>query len=52
MVPIPTLWVVTECQAGRPVLHSSFPLAVYFTHGSVYTSMPLFFYFSKVSLVL
>ena len=24
------------CQAGLPVLYSSFPLAVYFTHGSVY----------------
>ena len=41
MVPIPTLWVVTECQAGRPVLHSSFSLAVYFTHGSVDMSVLL-----------
>ena len=28
-----------ECQAGLPVLHSSFLLVIYFTHGGVYMSM-------------
>ena len=28
--------VVTECWARLPVLYSSFPLAIYFTHGNVY----------------
>ena len=31
-------WVSTEHRAEAPVLHSSFPLAVYFTHGSVFMS--------------
>ena len=35
--PVPPLCVITEHQAELPVLYSSFPLAVYFTHGS--TSM-------------
>ena len=30
--PIPPLWASTEYQAGFPVLYSSFPLAIYFTH--------------------
>ena len=28
--------IITECQTGLPMLHSNFPLASYFTHGSVY----------------
>ena len=30
---------ITECQTGLPVLYCSFPLAVCFTHGSVYVWM-------------
>ena len=33
---IPPLQVITECQAGLPVLYSNFPLAIYFAHDSVY----------------
>ena len=40
-LPIPTLQVVTKHQADLPVLCSCFPLAIYFTFGSVYKSMPL-----------
>ena len=36
LTPIPPLCVITEHRAKLPVLSSSFPLAVYFTHGSVY----------------
>ena len=36
--PPPPAPGVTENQAGLPVLYSSFPLAGYFTHGSVYVS--------------
>ena len=32
----------TEHQAGLPVLHSSFPLAICFTHDTMYMSMLLF----------
>ena len=32
--PIPLLQVIAEHQAELPVLHSSFPLAIYFMHGS------------------
>ena len=39
--PIPPLYVVTEHQAGLPVLFSSFLLIIYFTHGSVNMSLPL-----------
>ena len=35
--PIPPLQV-TKHQAGLPMLYSSFPLAIYFTHDGVYTS--------------
>ena len=35
----PTLWVITEHQAELPLLYSSFPLARYFTRGSVYMSI-------------
>ena len=34
--PRPTLWVITEPRAELPVTHSSFPLAVYLTHGDVH----------------
>ena len=40
-LPIPPLWVVTKHRADLPVLCSCFPLAIYFTFGSVYTSMLL-----------
>ena len=39
--PHPTLLVITECQAGLPALFSSFPLAIYITHDSVFMSMLL-----------
>ena len=38
---IPPLYVDTKHQADLPVLCSCFPLAIYFTLGSVYMSMPL-----------
>ena len=34
--PISPLYIITAHRAELPVLSSSFPLAVYFTHGSVY----------------
>ena len=40
-LPIPPLQVVTKHQADLPVLCGCFPLAMYFTFGSVYKSMPL-----------
>ena len=36
--PIPPLKVITEHQVGLPVLYSSFPIASYFSHDSVYMS--------------
>ena len=39
--PYPTPQVVTKHRADLPVLCSCFPLAIYFTFGSVYMSMPL-----------
>ena len=39
--PIPPLYVVTKHQIDLPVLCGCFPLAIYFTFGSVYMSMPL-----------
>ena len=33
--PIPPIKVIKEHRAELPVLYSSFPLAIYFTHGSV-----------------
>ena len=39
-LPIPPLQVVTKHRADLPVLCSCFPLAIYFTFGSVYMSMP------------
>ena len=35
----PSLQVITKCQAGVPVLYSSFPLVNCFTHDRVYMSM-------------
>ena len=40
-LPIPSLQVITKHRADLPVLCSCFPLAIYFTFGSVYMSMPL-----------
>ena len=40
-LPIPPLQVVTKPRADLPVLCSCFPLAIYFTFGSVYMSMTL-----------
>ena len=40
-LPIPPLQVVTKHRADLPVLCSRFPLAIYFTFGSVDMSMPL-----------
>ena len=40
-LPIPPLQVITEHRADLPVLCGCFPLASYFTFGSVYISMPL-----------
>ena len=40
-LPIPPLQVVTKHRADLPVLCGCFPLAIYFTFGGVYTSMPL-----------
>ena len=39
--PHPTPVVLTKHQADLPVLYSSFPLAICFTHGNVYMSMLL-----------
>ena len=39
---IPPLQVVTKHRADLHVLCSCFPLAIYFTFGSVYMSIPLF----------
>ena len=40
-VPNPPLQVVTKHRADLPVLCSCFPLAIYFTFGNIYKSMPL-----------
>ena len=40
-LPIPPLQVVTRHRADLPVLCSCFPLAIYFTFGSVYMPLPL-----------
>ena len=40
-LPIPPLKVVTKHRADLPVLCGCFPLAIYFTFGSIYKSMPL-----------
>ena len=39
--PISPLQVVTKHRADLPVLCGCFPLAIYYTFGSVYMSMPL-----------
>ena len=36
LIPCPNFLGHSECQAGFPVLYGSFPLAMYFTYGSVY----------------
>ena len=41
-LPIAPLQVVAKHRADLPVLCSCFPLAIYFTFGSVYMSMPLY----------
>ena len=41
ILPIPPLQVVTKHQDDLPVLCGCFPLAIYFTFGSIYWSMPL-----------
>ena len=41
ILPIPPLQVVTKHRADLPLLCGCFPLAIYFTCGSVYMSMPL-----------
>ena len=41
IVPTPPFQVVSKHRADLPVLCSCFPLAIYFTFGSVYMSMPL-----------
>ena len=40
-LPIPPFQVVTKHRADLPVLRSCFLLAIYFTFGSIYKSMPL-----------
>ena len=40
-LPIPPLQVVTKHRADLPVLCGCFPLAIYFTFGRIYKSMPL-----------
>ena len=39
--PFPPAQVITEHQAGFPVLYSNFPLAIFSTHDSVYRSVLL-----------
>ena len=41
-LPIPPLQVVTKHQAALPVQCGCFPVAICFTFGSIYKSMPLF----------
>ena len=43
-LPIPPLQVVTKHRADLPVLCGCFPLAIGFTFGSVYMSMPLSYF--------
>ena len=38
---IPPFWVITDRQAGLPVLYSNFSPAIYLAHGSVYILMLL-----------
>ena len=40
-LPVPPLYVVTKRRADLPVLCGCFPLAIYFTFGGIYKSMPL-----------
>ena len=43
-LPIPSLYVDTKHRADLPVLCGCYPLAIYFTFGSVYMSMPLSYF--------
>ena len=45
ILPILPLWVITKHRADLPVLCGCFPLAIYFTFGSIYKSMPLSHFF-------
>ena len=45
--PLPPLQVITKCLTGLLVSYSSFPLASYFTHGSIY--MPISLYLNVYS---
>ena len=38
---VPPLYIITGPQTELPLLHTSFPLAICFTHGSVYMSIPI-----------
>ena len=38
---VPPLQIITGPQTELPLLHTSFPLAICFTHGSVYMSIPI-----------
>ena len=50
-LPISPLQVVTKHRADLPVLCGCFPLAIYFTFGSVYKSMPsLLLFYSDSSI--
>ena len=51
-LPIPPLEVVTKHWADLPVLCGCFPLAIYFTFGSVYMSMPFSHFVPSPSLLL
>ena len=44
ILPIPPLQVVTKHRADLPVLCGCFPLAICFTFGSAYMSMPLSYF--------
>ena len=44
-LPIPPLQVVTKHRPDLPVLCSCFPLAIYFTFGSIYKSMTFSHFF-------
>ena len=51
--PIPPIWVIREHQAELLVLYSSFTLAIYFTHHSVYMLIHRSQFFSlSLSLVV
>ena len=45
---LPPLEVITEHQAGLPVLYSSFPLTAYFTHSTVYLQRDFAMFFNNL----